>query len=523
MELNNNPNVIIIGSINYLLSPDTNTAKVIQSPNATGDITIETFVTRDSQNYLVQEIDDKTFCEAKIVSLSFKPDSCVKRIGNYAFQRSSIKKLSIPDSLEEFGDNWRYGALFLTDININPEHKFFQFAGGLLTSKDKHEILFAGNDLSGTVKLSSNITKILPYAFYSCNGITSLKLESSIITSIGPYSFYSCDNLHNVGILGTGQNLTLGQNCFAFCQDLTNVTISCNSLTLDNSCFECCKSISSLSFSIKRISIGYKSISGCSKLTSFTIPCADFIEINDRSFTSLYQFNSIYLNTKQFKISEKSFEDCTSIKKVYFNSNDEVNSEMFAFLKTLQEIDLTSLTTLKVENYSFCNMNELKAVRLRSKNLCLNEQCFGNQENVSSIIIECENQMNFKHELFDCCKALKYFKCTKSTYFNCSEKIDLDENCFADHPNLEEVEIVATEINLGNGCFRGSKNLQKVVLHGQNITIGENCFVDCHSLKSLIITELLKPAKGIVNTENNRREIEFEVNTINLGNNCLRV
>lgn len=66
----------------------------------------------------------------------------------------------------------------------------------------------------------------------------------------------------------------------------------------------------------------------------------------------------------------------------------------------------------------------------------MNEQCFGNQENVSSIIIECENQVNFKHELFECCKALKYFKSTKSTYFNCSEKIDLDENCFADHQNL---------------------------------------------------------------------------------------
>lgn len=102
-----NKNKITVENVDYMLYPETTTAKVTKSENA-GKITIKSFVTSDSINYAVQEIEDEAFSDKKIESLSFEPNSQVKRIGNFVFQNSTIKSIDIPNTLEEFGENWSY-------------------------------------------------------------------------------------------------------------------------------------------------------------------------------------------------------------------------------------------------------------------------------------------------------------------------------------------------------------------------------------------------------------------------------
>ena len=45
---------VVNNSVNFLLSTNTNTAKVIESPNATGQIIIETFIIHDSKSYVIR-------------------------------------------------------------------------------------------------------------------------------------------------------------------------------------------------------------------------------------------------------------------------------------------------------------------------------------------------------------------------------------------------------------------------------------------------------------------------------------
>ena len=515
---------VVNNSVNFLLSTNTNTAKVIESPNATGQIIIETFIIHDSKSYVIQEIDDN----AKIESLSFRSDSQIKRIGNNAFQKSTIKSISIPDSLETFGEYWCYEVTNLTNIIINPEHKHFRYENGLLTTKDRQEIIFARRDLPGSPIFPTNITKILPSAFYSCKEVTSLRPNSSNIKYIGSNAFFKCEKLNHIKIIGENIDLTIGEKCFFNCSLLSNIFISCNSLTLGDFCFECCTSIMGLNFSIKKISIGQNCFSGCVNISSISIPNSDFIEIKSKGFLSLIRLDSIFMKTNEYEISNDSFKECNSLKSLYFNANNNVNSEIFWYLDKLKEIDLTSLSTLEIENYSFDKMSYLESIRLRSKNLTLKENCFKNLKNISSIIIESENQINLTANLFEGCKALKKFQYTKAKFLNVSEKIVLDENCFPNKENLEEIIIEANDIILSKNCFSDSKKLQKVALRGKNIVIGEYCFNGCDSLKSIIITQLdennvmneIKLEKECFSNAKNLEEFVLKANDINLGESC---
>ena len=101
----------------------------------------------------------------------------------------------------------------------------------------------------------------------------------------------------------------------------------------------------------------------------------------------------------------------------------------------------------------------------------------------------CENPISFSSDDFEGCKALKSFKCSMSKDFNKSEKVDLSENCFSNSANLEEVEIVATNVSIGKSCFNGLKKLDMLYFNCKNMVIGDSAFSNCDSIKSFIMKE----------------------------------
>ena len=477
------------GPLNLILFKKSYTAKVIQSPNATGNVLIKTFYTYENDRYLVTTVDDRAFRNTKIESVSFEEDSHVKKIGNFAFQNSTILRLSIPNKLVEFGEDWCKEVESLTEITINANHEHFQYENGLLINKDYNEIIFARRDLSGGLTLPNNIKRIRSSSFYTCKKILSFNIESSALESIDSFAFCQCELLKNLTISGPKQ-LILGDNCFSFNKSLLNVILSCEELIVERNCFQFCSSIVSLNFSnVKKISFGQVSLLGCDSLADIYIPYSSSIEFKNQCFLSLKNLKSLFFNSDKFTICNDSFKNCSLIHKVYLKTKDDFNSNFVSDFHLLKNVDLTSLSTLIVTNSSLSNATELEEIRFRSKNLILEEGCFKNHEKLLSIDIECENAITFQSDSFEGCKKLKSFKFVKSQYLtNPSEKIELPEKFFCNFKALEEVEIEARKINIGNNCFNGCSSLKLFkIKESRQTLIGSKQFIDCSNLKKISI------------------------------------
>ena len=100
------------------------------------------------------------------------------------------------------------------------------------------------------------VTSIGDYAFYGCNGLSSVTIPESV-TSIGNYTFYGCIDLASINVESENIKYDSRNGCNAIIETTTNVLIlGCKNTTIPNSVE----------------SIGSSAFSGCSNLTSLTIP-----------------------------------------------------------------------------------------------------------------------------------------------------------------------------------------------------------------------------------------------------------
>lgn len=90
------------GGVIYALDYKTQTAKVVYSPNASGDIHIPAFVDFFTDSYTVTAIDDDAFDSLPIGSVTL-PNTLVT-IGANAFADTDIRAVEIPSSVTTIGD-----------------------------------------------------------------------------------------------------------------------------------------------------------------------------------------------------------------------------------------------------------------------------------------------------------------------------------------------------------------------------------------------------------------------------------
>ena len=125
----------------------------------------------------------------------------VTDIGHYAFSGcTSLTSITIPESVTYIGGSVFFGCSNLNSIIIEDGNTKYDSRDNcnaiILTATN---ILIAG--CSKTI-IPNTITSIGDYAFYGCNGLTSITIPESV-TSIGYGAFYGCNSLDKILLLNT--------------------------------------------------------------------------------------------------------------------------------------------------------------------------------------------------------------------------------------------------------------------------------------------------------------------------------
>lgn len=163
----------------------------------------------DLSKALIDEIPSNAFSGRWAIDKVLLPPT-LKKIGNYAFQRTSLTSVNIPDNVETIEEAAFRQVKQLQEVHL-PDS---------LTSLGRYA--FSACRSLRTVKIPTKLKEIPWYTFDGCNSLQSVELHDSI-TGFGDYSFRSCD-LREITL--PKSTTWIGGRAFAENTNLSKVTLN---------------------------------------------------------------------------------------------------------------------------------------------------------------------------------------------------------------------------------------------------------------------------------------------------------
>lgn len=246
-------------------------------------------------------------------------------ISTYAFAFSGLTNIDIPNSVTNIGSHAFYNCSKLSAINVDKANSNYSDDNGVLyETKGDIKLLAYPQAKSGTAyTIRTDTALIEDKAFYGCNNLTQVNLNTPSLTTIGSSAFSSCTNLAQVD-LNTPSLITIGSSAFSYCNNITDIDIPQNVT-----------------------SIGSQAFYNCAKLKNINV------DKDNTSYTSneegiLFNHNKSDLIVYPMGKEETSY----SVPQSVYN----INSYAFAYSKSLENIDMPNdLTSIGYEAFSHCS------------------------------------------------------------------------------------------------------------------------------------------------------------------------
>lgn len=247
----------------------------------------------DLSKALIDEIPSEAFKGRWAIDKVVLPPT-LKKIGGYAFQRTSLTSVNIPDNVETIEDNAFGRAKQLQEVHL-PDSLTSLGEGAFEYCKSLH-----------SVKIPAKIKEIPGYALRYCNSLQSVELHDSI-TSIG-YEAFGNSDLREITL--PKSTTWVGGNAFKENTNLSKVTLNEGLINIGDYAFQN-TAIDTLNCPSTLRSISQGAFAGCGNLRQ--------INLNEGlTRIELYALannkaTEIVLPSSLEYCSQSAFDDCDSL------------------------------------------------------------------------------------------------------------------------------------------------------------------------------------------------------------------
>lgn len=315
------------------------------------------------------------------------PES-MNTIGAGAFDHcSNLNAITIPENVTKIGKRAFWRCTGLTSITVAAGNLVYDSRNNCnaLIETTSNRLLQGCNN---TV-IPNGVTHIEDYAFYDCDGLTSITLPDGMI-SIGAHAFSGCSNLTEIDIpesvttIGRGalDNAWLanqpngmvyaGKVAYTYKYEqgntITSFTISLAEGTtgIAAAAFENLQSLDGINIPNTVTTIGESAFSGCSRIEGVTIP-STVTTIGSDAFSGCIKLRSIVIPSSVSAIEDGTFKNCWMLGPVTI-SEGVTSIGSLAFYRC----DFSSITLPKsitfIDYDAFCDCSGLSSVVFKMKN-----------------------------------------------------------------------------------------------------------------------------------------------------------
>jgi hypothetical protein len=388
-----------------------------------------------------------------------------------------------------------YGISIFYDLSNNPT--YIGISGALTSGSYTGTIAIAN---VSRVVIGSNVTSIGPFAFLSCNALTSVTIGNSV-TSIGFSAFESCSDLTSVTIPNSVTSIGVAafQNCYA----LTSVTIGNSVTSIGGSAFYYCYALTSVTIGNSVTSIGGSAFESCSDLTSVTIPDS-VTSIGDYAFNSCSALTNVVIEdaSKITTVNTNSFTDVSGVvgSTIVFNNIADYNSlpSSWQTIANYYEIGIYNPSTfydlsnnpiyidisgqLTSNDYeAYISKNQISNVIIGTNVTSIGNYAFYQCSNLTSVTIP-DSVTSIGTYAFEECSAL-----TSVTIGN--NVTSIGRRAFLNCSALTSVTIPNSVTSIGNYAFYQCYKLTSVTIGNSVTSIGFSAFESCSDLTNVVIKD----------------------------------
>ena len=304
-------------------------------------VRIPSQVVWEGKTYKVTSIGQYAFQDSKVRFVSI-PNS-VTQIKREAFRYcSDLTTITIPSSVSSIGKEAFRGCKRLSSI-IFIGNSDTQIEGGAFEDCDRLTSVHI-NDLATWCSMSFGDGYANPLYYAHCLFLNGKEIKDLIVpndvTSIGPRAFFRC-NLETATI---GNGVTTIGSCAFQESSLISATIPGCVKKIDYNAFNNCSSLSSVIIDDGVQRIGDSAFEGCIGLTSLILPNSVYY-IGTSAFEGCAGLTSLTLPNNKLRIGSYAFKECTGLTSLTIPNAQDIYYGAFQ--------GCTGLTSLNLPNCEY--------------------------------------------------------------------------------------------------------------------------------------------------------------------------
>ena len=211
---------------------------------------------------------------------------------------------------------------------------------------------FNNNLHVGSVFIPSSVTNIEFEAFAFCTNMTSVTMSNGVI-SIGDDAFAECTSLGSVTIPDSVTSIEF--QAFADCASLTNAIIGNGVTSIGGDAFANCPSLTSVTIPDNVTNIGSDAFAECTRLTNAIIGNG-VTSIGDNTFEDCCSLTSVTIGTNVTGIGSYAFNQCTNLTSVTIpDSVTSIENDAFSFCASMTSVTIgSSVTDIELDAFADC-------------------------------------------------------------------------------------------------------------------------------------------------------------------------